>query len=79
MHLIQQGGEALHFVYHDPIALRPCLDLLAERFGLAGQRKECLRAEEIEPQRIWKDVSQPRCLAGPARTEQEERMVWQTK
>jgi hypothetical protein len=74
MYLVEQCREALNLVNHDPTVPALCLHLLAERLRLAGQRKKCLRAEEIEPERIRKDVSQPRCFSGPARTKQEERM-----
>jgi hypothetical protein len=69
MHFVQQGGQALDFVHYDPTALRPCLDLLAERPGLPGQSEECLCSQKIEPQRIREDMPQPRRLAGPARAE----------
>jgi hypothetical protein len=77
MDFVQQTRHALHFINDHPVSSRPTFDLLAKRFRLTAERQQGLCSQQIEPQRVRKNLFQPRGLARAARAKQEERVVGQ--
>ena len=62
---------------HDTAPAWQSLDLLPKRLGLPAECQHDLGPQQVESERVRQHVLQPRGLPGPARAEEEERVIRQ--
>lgn len=72
MHLVQEGGGALHFVQDDHAIARDVAQLEREQPGVGQKRLMPRFVEEIDDVRAGEGVSRPRALAHAADAKEEE-------
>ncbi len=70
--LVQQAGQALDLVDHDPASRVEAAELAGERAGIGQQALVEPLVEQVEPVCVRKPRPDPGALADPAQPEQEE-------
>lgn len=74
VHLVEQRRNLLDFVDHHPVAAAQGSHELLEAGGVAAQRQESRRIEQVDRQGLRKRPGEPGRFARAARAEQEKRL-----